>query len=209
MEMTPGEKEDVIARYDGGIRSADAQVGRLLAAAKSWGRPFLAIITADHGESLGESGRWFHGKTIDRELISIPLVVVGDGVHPGRVPAPVGHASIMHTLLAAAGLPCDACAGSDLRSSEGDLVVDGGLPPDLLYRIAGGYRLVRNQRTGERHAFALSDTTESHDLSRDLPRLVDAMDIDPRPAKGEQFEAPEELKARLRALGYLASSGRQ
>jgi hypothetical protein len=208
MDITPAEAEDIVARYDGGIRRADAQVGRLLAAARRWGRPFVAIVTADHGESLGESGRWFHGASLAPELLSIPLVVLGDGVRPGRVLAPVGHASIMPTLLAAAGAACGHCAGSDLRASEGDPVVEGELPPYLRYRIANGYKLVVDERTHQRRLFALTDTTEAHDLSRSLRTLVAAMgdDLDGTPG---QTPPSEELKERLRALRYFGPASPQ
>jgi hypothetical protein len=107
----------------------------------------------------------------------------------------------MPTLLAAAGIPCGDSGGSDLRSSDGDLVVDGGLPPDLLYRIAGEYKLVIDRHRGRR-LFAISDPAESRDLSLAMPKLVEAM------ATGltmEPLADSKEAKGRLRALGYVAS----
>ncbi len=35
-------------------------------------------------------------------FLDVPLLVVGDGVRPGRVDAPVGHATVAETLLRAA-----------------------------------------------------------------------------------------------------------
>ena len=58
------------------------------------GRPFVAVITADHGESLGESTRWFHGQTLAPELLAVPLVVLGEGVVPGRVTGPIANTAI-------------------------------------------------------------------------------------------------------------------
>jgi hypothetical protein len=206
MDITPEEAEDIAARYDGGIRSSDEEVGRLLTAARGWGRPFVAIVTADHGESLGESGRWFHGGTLAPELLSIPLLVIGEGIRPGRVTSPVGHASIVPTLLAAAGLGCQGCIGSDLRSSEGDSVVEGGLAPALRYRIANGYKLVLNQQTGQRSLFALNDVADSRDLSKELPRLSETLAARLQDAE-EDAAAREELRDRLRTLGYFGSGG--
>jgi glucan phosphoethanolaminetransferase (alkaline phosphatase superfamily) len=56
MSMTSDERESVIARYDGGVRSASDNAARLLAGLARHRRPFLAIVTSDHGESLGEEG---------------------------------------------------------------------------------------------------------------------------------------------------------
>jgi arylsulfatase A-like enzyme len=77
MDMTPEEAEDVVARYEAGVRSADAVAGRLVTALTSRGRPTLAAVTSDHGESLGESGRWFHGGTLAPELLAVPFLLAG------------------------------------------------------------------------------------------------------------------------------------
>ncbi len=205
MALTPEEAQDVEARYDGGVRSADAQVERILAAASHWGRPFVAVVTSDHGESLGETGRWFHGQTLAPELLAIPLLVVGKGVVPGRAEAAVGHDAVMTTLLAAAGVACPDCSGPDLRSSAGSGVVDGALPPRLAYRIAGRYKVVVDAASGERHLFDLrADPGERRDLAAERPQVVEAMcagltggfhRVDPTPEGAE----------RLRSLGYSGS----
>ncbi len=150
MSTSPEEASDIVAHYDGGIRSADDAAGRVLKAAEEWRRPYIAIVTADHGESLGEGSRWGHGRTLAPELLDVPLLVVGDGVRPGRVDAPVGHASVAETLLLAAGLPGAARRhASDLRTGSGDVVVEGRLPPAMSYRVARGYQAVMNSSTGE------------------------------------------------------------
>lgn len=200
MTLSAEETEDIVARYDGGVRSADRQVGRLLAAAPGWGRPFVAVVTSDHGESLGESGRWFHGHSLAPELLAIPLVLVGEGVSAGEVTTPVGHAAIGPTLLAAAGVPCSGCL--DLRSQAGDGVVEGGLPPRLAYRIAGRYKVVLDRETGRRELFDWrADPREGRnlagrraDLTQTLSKDLTRVRVSPRPT-------PESV-VRLRSLGY-------
>jgi hypothetical protein len=202
--MTPDEAEDIVARYDGGLRSADGQAGRLLAAAAGWGRPFLAIVTADHGESLGEEGRWFHGGSLAPELLAVPLLVMGEGVAPGRVRGPAGHASIGPTLLAAAGSP-PRPGLADLRSGDGVEAVEGALPPYLSYRVSRGFKVVVDHRSGRRSLFSLKDDArEIRDLAAekaDLAGILAAGLTDPeRPGK----PSPEQVE-RLRALGYAGS----
>ncbi len=72
--------------YDGEMRYMDAYIGRLFDALRRR-RQFdnsLIIITADHGELLGEHGWYGHGKYLSPEEINIPLLVK----YPqGEVPA--------------------------------------------------------------------------------------------------------------------------
>jgi arylsulfatase A-like enzyme len=204
MPMTPAEAEDIVARYDGGLRSADVQTGRLLTAAAGWGRPFLAIVTADHGESLGEEGRWFHGGTLAPELLAVPLLVLGEGVEPGRVRGPAGHASIVPTLLAAAGASPPPAVG-DLRSGDGVEIVEGALPPYLSYRITRGFKVVVDHRNGRRRLFSLrDDSRELRDLAAEKPALAGVMAAGLTDPEQPSKPSPEQVE-RLRALGYVGS----
>lgn len=72
--------------YDAKVRQADAMIEQALAilAAKGFGDA-LVVITADHGERLGEKGRWFHGGPPDDAALMIPLIVRdGAPAWPGR-----------------------------------------------------------------------------------------------------------------------------
>jgi arylsulfatase A-like enzyme len=205
MDVSPEEAEDIVARYDAGVRSATEQAARLLRAAATWKRRYLAVVTADHGESLGEGGRWFHGHSLSPELLAVPLMVLGHGVAAGRVDAPVAHVSVTRTLLAAAGAPRTDAPGSDLRVSSGDTVIEGVQPPQLYYRILGRYKLVVDRKARKRALFDLrSDPRELHDLASERPQLADELSI----GLGERSAAesvPADLE-RLRALGYIGTN---
>jgi hypothetical protein len=202
MKVSPEEASDIIAHYDGGLRSADDAADRVLKAAETWRRSYVAIVTADHGESLGEGGRWGHGKTLAPELVDVPLLVVGDGVRPGRVETAVGHASVAQTLLRAAGVPTDARGVSDLRTSDGDAVVDGFLPPRWSYRVARGYQAVTDADRGETKLFdLLNDPHRERDLSRVHPKL--AHELAAEPSNGSATAPNSGILERLRALGYI------
>jgi hypothetical protein len=200
--VSPEEASDIVAHYDGGIRSADAAVRRLLEAVGRWRRPSLVILTADHGESLGEDSRWGHGLTLAPELLDVPLIVGGEGVKPGRVAAPVGQASVAETLLRAAGLPGLGRGATDLRTSEGDSVVEGRLPPNRSYRVADGYELVVNWATGKLRLFDLRrDPHRRDDISRLNPDIVKELAV---PAPDLEARQPDAATLeRLRALGYV------
>lgn len=64
--------------YDGEVHYVDAQIGRLLDALRARGllENTLVVITADHGESLGEHDYWFeHGRDAYEASTRVPLVV--------------------------------------------------------------------------------------------------------------------------------------
>lgn len=53
------------------LEVADARLGRLF---ERLPKPFVAIVTGDHGECFGELGRWGHGFPAD-PVLKVPLVV--------------------------------------------------------------------------------------------------------------------------------------
>lgn len=200
--LTADEVEDVIARYDAGIQSADREAGRLLEAASGWGRPYVAIVTADHGESLGESGRWFHGGSLAPELLAVPLLVTGEGVRPGRVHEPVGHTAITTTLLAVANATPPGRLADDLRSAVGGGEVTGGLPPNLAYRVADGYKVIVRSSDGRRRLFNLrTDPEELDDIASRFPERAEILSRDLDPMDPVSAPHPDILE-RLRSLGY-------
>jgi arylsulfatase A-like enzyme len=97
------------ALYHGEISYHDHQMGLFFAEIEKLGLlPDTAVvITNDHGEELGEHGRWGHGHSLYEELIRAPLVVKYDPVFtPGtRVDEVVEHVDLMPTLLDVLGLP--------------------------------------------------------------------------------------------------------
>lgn len=75
--LTAEERDHFTAQYDGEIAFVDAQVGRLLRALDRAGQldAMLVIVTADHGEYLGEHGRVGHANGLHEEALHVPLIV--------------------------------------------------------------------------------------------------------------------------------------
>jgi arylsulfatase A-like enzyme len=76
------DANSVIARYNGEVHFADAEIGRLLAQMDTAGmlEDTWIIFVSDHGESLGEHGYWFeHGRYPYEATCRVPLIV-----HPPR-----------------------------------------------------------------------------------------------------------------------------
>jgi hypothetical protein len=205
MPMTSSEAEWIRERYDGGVKSADTAAARLVGSVAALDRPFLAIVTSDHGESLGEGGRWFHGRGLPTELLQIPLFLLGTRVEPAIVKESVGHAAIPRTLLAAAGGTCSSCDEVDLRIGGGSGTVRGGLPPSLAYGVRGHYKALLDLQTGRVTLHdTLADPEDKRDLSSSLPELAQYLTAGLATSKHVEPPDPAMLE-RLRALGYVGA----
>jgi hypothetical protein len=94
----------VIDEYDAGLKYVDDSIGQLESdlERRGGGRETLLIVTSDHGESLGDHGLSYHGASLYRELIRVPLVISYPGHIPGqvRVERPVTNSAIASTILA-------------------------------------------------------------------------------------------------------------
>jgi len=73
--------------YSGEIAYTDSQVGRLVDRLRSRGLldSTLVVVTADHGEGLGDHGEDEHGALVYQETLRVPLLLRGPGIAAGRV----------------------------------------------------------------------------------------------------------------------------
>ncbi len=94
--------------YQGEVAAADAALAPLLEpglAAGADGRT-LVVLTADHGESLGEHGEATHGIFAYEATLSVPLVLYQPRLFaPRRVSEPVRHVDLLPTILDVLALP--------------------------------------------------------------------------------------------------------
>jgi arylsulfatase A-like enzyme len=93
--------------YVGEIAYADSQVGRLLDWLKAQGldRNTVVVVTADHGESLGEHGESTHAYFVYDSTMHVPLLIRTPWTGAGRVSSLVSSADIFPTLLDVMGAP--------------------------------------------------------------------------------------------------------
>jgi len=122
--------------YDGEVRYADAEIGRVLDALRASGEleRTIVIVTADHGESLGEHREWFeHGRDAYETTCRVPLLARLPALLPDR-PAPgvrngsVSLADVAPTLLDLLGLPPLAAEGFAVRGVSRRELLGGELP---------------------------------------------------------------------------------
>jgi arylsulfatase A-like enzyme len=192
-EFAPEEIEFIRANYDGQVAAMDEALGGLIAALKARGRyeNALIIVTADHGELLGEHGFVGHmGRMLYEPLLHIPMVVKfpGSDRPRGRNDTPVQNLDVTPTVLTEAGVPIPpAVQGQDLRDvtraslAEEDinpfLVSDYGETYDRAVRVLfdGDWKLITTSK-GHRMLFDLAnDPEEKNDLAGAEPERVEEL----------------------------------
>jgi arylsulfatase A-like enzyme len=98
--------------YDDCISYLDRRLGILLGELEARGvlKDTLVIVTSDHGEHLGDHRLFFHGCSLYRQLVHVPLVIVDPGVVPaGRLIAqPVSLRELPNTVVELLGLGRDS-----------------------------------------------------------------------------------------------------
>jgi arylsulfatase A-like enzyme/tetratricopeptide (TPR) repeat protein len=217
----------VATPYDGETAFVDAQLARLLqhfdAAAK--GRPGYVLVTADHGESLGEHGEDTHGIFVYDATIRVPFLLAGPGLGPRVVERPVARGiDVVPTLLDYAGLAARSVEGRSLRrAAEGERLADEAsyaesLHPQLQYGWAplhawrtARYKVIEAPRLelydleadpGETRDRSGEEATRLAGLRSELQRAMATTTPDAAQA------ADAETQERLAALGYVGTAGK-
>jgi arylsulfatase A-like enzyme len=192
-EYTP-EELDVLGRtYDATLLELDDLFASLLDSLRQSGQleNTIVVLTADHGEHLGEHHMLDHQYSLYEPLLRIPLLLYDPArVAPGRDDSPVTNLDLHDMLLALAKIAGDgeiapaALLSPDserVRVSEYPMVFDRpfaavrpaspGWTPDRWMRrlsalFAGHYKLIVAD-DGHRELYDLSrDPLETKDLSR-------------------------------------------
>lgn len=91
-----------LANYAGEVIYTDRQIRRLLAALKEVGvdEETAVLLTADHGEALGEHRMYFrHGEFLHEPQIRVPLIMRIPGASPVKIPRVVRHIDLGPTVL--------------------------------------------------------------------------------------------------------------
>jgi arylsulfatase A-like enzyme/Flp pilus assembly protein TadD len=158
--------------YEGEVAYVDAQLGRLWDTLDR-GRLFektLIVLTADHGESLGEHGESTHGYFAYNSTLWIPLIVAYPGINPGTCEQEVCHVDIFPTVCEVIGIgPPRVQHGMSLKSAaEGEKLPVREIYCESLYAYYNrGWAPVRGF-IRDREKFLDSPIPELYDLNRDF-----------------------------------------
>jgi choline-sulfatase len=213
--------------YDGEIAFVDRQIAGLMEALERKGvlARTLVLVTADHGESLGEHGEGTHGLFLYDATLRIPFLMSGPGVPAGRVATTVARGiDVFPTLLDYAGLPARSdVEGRSLRpAADGRELEDAPLYAESLYgEREYGWAPLFAWRTA-RHKFILAPRPELYDLEVDAPEATNQLAGEAskaeelrrklqsalsQPVRSVAADADPEAAERLAALGYVGGGG--
>lgn len=131
LELTEEESEILRAMYDAEVAYTDACVGELFDFITEQDSPneTLFIITADHGELLGERNVIGHEFHLDDALLNVPLVIHGPGSEHVQSDALVQHIDLVKTLVEDISGEVEQLQGVDLVSDERDWIVSERCQP--------------------------------------------------------------------------------
>lgn len=214
--------------YDGEIAFVDRQLARLLNALDAGNETArtIVLVTADHGESLGEHGEGTHGVFVYDATIRVPWVMAGPQIPAGRVSRTVARSiDVLPTLADYARLDrtIDVDGRSLRAAADGQEMSDApsyaeslypemelGWAPLYAWRTAG-FKFIKaphaelydldNDR-GETSNRVKEQQARANDLRRKLEEVL--LRASP-PAAAPSVDT--ETAERLRALGYV-SGGR-
>jgi arylsulfatase len=238
-QAVPGlfTREAYERRYIDEIRYLDGHVKRLVEGLDALGDPPAVLLTADHGEALGEDGYYFaHGHSVGLDQIRVPLLwrPTAPGT-PAVARAAVSLLDVAPTLLRVAGLEAPGdWPGQPLPVAASQ--VSAGSPDRAIFAehgrraavIVGDAYFARDRRKvieGERDPNSggrvkmLPPRTARLDGSGAMPAYEPAdgntaaaalepalasflADAEHSRAGAAHDAAPEEIRERLRALGY-------
>jgi arylsulfatase len=223
----------VLAQYQGAVTYVDDELGRVLDGLEQ--RGILAhtavVVTADHGESLGEHGMYFVHTGLYEPTTHIPLMTwfPADGRHNVQVSDVVESVDIYPTVLEYMGLtPPEGIRGRSLWP----LIRGGTLPAkNALIEHAGRnlialrserYAYIRHLRTayiqpsypftnGREELYDLHDDPEQlHDLAKEKPELLAQFRAELQRRREQKqdlaigkAEVSAETADVLRSLGYV------
>lgn len=224
----PDEKtrKHIRACYDAEIIYTDKQVGRLLTGLDRWNLAgnTLVAVTADHGEEFWDHDFVFHGYTLFREVVHVPLWLR----QPGVIEPSSSHSQTVSlidlpaTLLVAAGaqnppyaMGADLLAPADKRALFSSLDKHG---KQLRSVHTAAFDLIADLHKQEYRLYAADDIAQQHDLSMEMPEKVDELRgrLDrwrqtlterraqvPLSGNDNRIELDRATIESLRALGYL------
>lgn len=216
----PPDRDAMLALYHAGVRHADEQAGRLVAAVdRVSSRPLTVVVTSDHGENVCDHGLMDHQFSLHQTLLHVPLLVRNpDGARAGeREPGLVALTDVPGLLVDGAPPPRATATASYPQPQPPIQRLRDRHPRGAFDRFDRSLRACVYE-DGRKLIWASDGAHEAYDLNTDpdelrnlwpSPEFADALKRladGPQAAisdHGEPATDDVHAEAALRALGYL------
>jgi arylsulfatase A-like enzyme len=224
-EVTAKRGNRLQQRYAERVEYVDAEIGKILDEfrRRELFDDMIILLTADHGEELGEHGGSRHCQTLFQETIRVPLILhTPFRAAPHRVSTPVRSLDIAPTLLRLLEIPLEDKTFDGIVlppfNHEGERPLISQRPQQISFQ-EGDWKLIEvyqpeeaaRRYGGERTLlFELrADPGERRNLKDEHPDILQRMknklatEINLASSGQEEHTLSEEMERTLRALGYL------
>jgi arylsulfatase A-like enzyme len=203
------------APYDGEIAYVDSQIAKLFHAI---GSEDLVIVTADHGEGLGEHGESTHAVFLYNSTLHVPLILRGPNMAPKVLSEAVTLCDIVPTIIDITKISTQQrFDGTSLLAKQANRTL---LAESLYGQRNFGYAPIF-AGIQEQKKFILAPAAEFYDLHSDPQEKINlfpktkpakweksareyANQVSKNPTRNEPLP-PEQLE-KLRSLGYISAT---
>ena len=205
--LDKGPYDGFYAPYASRLRRMDSCFGEFIDFLKKTGmyEQSIIILTADHGESLGEDGRWGHAYTIFPEVLRIPLIVhlpstlqTQVRANPKALSFSTDITPTLYSLLGQKPLISGELFGHPLFSSGAS---GPDQPKSTDYLIVSSYGAVYGVLNGQGNQLYIADAVNYRNYLYDLSRQSLGVSIpvpDSVRERNEQF-----IREQISAIGHF------
>ncbi|MEO8846154.1 MAG: sulfatase-like hydrolase/transferase [Kofleriaceae bacterium] len=177
--------------YDKTLALSDSMLTELLSsfASRAPDKAPIVIVSADHGEGLGEHGQVFHSTDLYNSQTHVPLVIAGPGIKAQRIEETVSLTELTPSLLELAGFApptgldgvsfADLATGKRAQNVEGGaaysaMIFDRSNPGGVTSIVLGRWKLIESA-TGMELYDTRADPGEHSNRLRTRPPILDTL----------------------------------
>ncbi len=175
--------------YNRALAKSDEILSQVLLgfAQRSPDRAPLVIVTADHGEALGDHGQPFHSTDLYNSQLRVPFVIAGPGIRPTRLPETVSLTDLTPTIVELAGFQApanldgrslaDVITGKrpslpDTGTAFAAMIKDRSNPGGLAAFVRGRWKLLQSDAGLVELYDVIADPDEKTNVAAQQPELV-------------------------------------
>lgn len=227
LNLSDEEWNAITAMYDADIRYADYTVEKLVRMAeREVDGPLLIVIVGDHGDLFGEYGLIGHTRSLHEGLIRVPGMVVGiDDIRDNKKDI-TQHIDLTYTIANITNVLTNQFDGRDIRNSSREYAISQLGSADFnRYRqynedfdttkfFESPFTSIRTSNwkflTNDQKSLLYELPDEEIEVSSESPNTVEELssiiteeNISWDDFEGDSVTRDEEMKERLKDLGYM------